>query len=437
MVFFLLYLFGTGVCNIVGTDTLPERAARAAYLSLINMFPLYFSGGWEFGAHLLGTSLRTYGLIHRMTGCMVVLQAAIHIAMAACMFLSLVILPLAKRRVYEIFLHAHLGCAAIALYALWRHVPSAKIDSQGYLWVCIGTFATTSALQLSRILFRNMVVGKKSIRMKASRHAEDVVRVHLYLSRPWKVRAGERVNLTVPFLGLFYLFQAHPFAITWWETQTEDKADSVSLMFRARTGFTRKLLNYAEPDREYWAWIDGPFGPSPVHVSKEVGDYGHLLMVTSGIGIAAQLPYIKELLERRRNAEVCTQKISLVWQLDRTGDWESARDWLQQLVKQDAGYMLKVVVYDPLKANSTQEPLTLGQHELITVHNGEANWKDVLLSELRHRAGAVLVTVSARRGIRRVIRKLVTERVPLDVELFELEFQPWQEKRDWLSYFTP
>lgn len=121
--------------------------------------------------------------------------------------------------------------------------------------------------------------------------------------------------------------------------------------------------------------------------------------------------------------------------------------------------MLKVVVYDPLKANSTQEPLTLGQHELITVHNGEANWKDVLLSELRHRAGAVLVTgehliplyptarnklrltdkrpVSARRGIRRVIRKLVTERVPLDVELFELEFQPWQEARDWLSYFTP
>ncbi|GFF62029.1 ferric reductase transmembrane component 3 [Aspergillus udagawae] len=240
-----------------------------------------------------------------------------------------------------------------------------------------------------------MVVGKKSIRMKASRHAEDIVRVQLYLSRPWKVRAGERVNLTVPFLGLFYLFQAHPFTITWWETREGDKAESVSLMFRARTGFTRKLLNHVEPDREYWAWIDGPFGPSTVlgcGVSKEVGDYGHILMVTSGIGIAAQLPYIKELLERRRNAEVCTQKISLVWQLDRTGDWESARDWLQQLVKQDAGYMLKVVVYDPLKANPMQEPLTLGQHSLITVHNGEANWKDVLVSELRRRAGTVLVT---------------------------------------------
>lgn len=55
-------------------------------------------------------------------------------------------------------------------------------------------------------------------------------------------------------------------------------------------------------------------------------DYGHLLMVISGISIAAQLLYIKELLERCCNAEVCTQKISLVWQLDQTGDWESARD---------------------------------------------------------------------------------------------------------------
>lgn len=120
--------------------------------------------------------------------------------------------------------------------------------------------------------------------------------------------------------------------------------------------------------------------------------------------------------------------------------------------------MLKVVVYDLLKANSTQELLTLGQHELITVHNGEVNWKDVLLSELWHCVSAVLVTgehliplyltarnklcltdkrpVSAHRGICRVIRKLVTERVPLDVELFELEFQLWQEARDWLLYFT-
>jgi NAD(P)H-flavin reductase len=113
-------------------------------------------------------------------------------------------------------------------------------------------------------------------------------------------------------------------------------------MFRSRTGFTRKLRECTNPDQDYWAWIDGPFGPSLVQecgFAQDVSDYGHILMVMSGIGIAAQLPYIKELLQRRHRAEVRTQRISLVWRLDRAGDWESARDWLQQLVEQDKGYV--------------------------------------------------------------------------------------------------
>ncbi|KAJ5946400.1 hypothetical protein N7454_003239 [Penicillium verhagenii] len=54
-------------------------------------------------------------------------------------------------------------------------------------------------------------------------------------------------------------------------------------------------------------------------------------MVATGLGIASQLPYIKELLDGHEKAEVRTQRISLVWQLERVGDWESARDLLQML----------------------------------------------------------------------------------------------------------
>jgi hypothetical protein len=35
------------------------------------------------------------------------------------------------------------------------------------------------------------------------------------------------------------------------------------------------------------------------------------------------------------------------------------------------------------------------------------------------------------------MRQLVKGKVASDVELFELEFQPWREGRDWLSFFTP
>ena len=87
-------------------------------------------------------------------------------------------------------------------------------------------------------------------------------------------------------------------------------------------------------------WIDGPFGPTSISaysLSGEVGDFSHVFMVTTGIGIATQLPYIKELLNRHDKAQIHTQRISLVWQLEQEGDWESAQDWLQMLVKQDNG----------------------------------------------------------------------------------------------------
>lgn len=70
----------------------------------------------------------------------------------------------------------------------------------------------------------------------------------------------------------------------------------------------RKVLSCLEPDRGYWAWIDGPFGPSVVHrggTIRDLGDYNYIFMVTTGISIAAQLPYMKELMQRRRLTGVC------------------------------------------------------------------------------------------------------------------------------------
>ncbi|KAA8644948.1 NADPH oxidase family protein [Aspergillus tanneri] len=296
-----------------------------------------------------------------MTGLMATIQAAVHITitcqkiqfttkddthyhglLAGCMFLSLLILPLVKRRVYEVFLVTHLSCAFSALFMIWKHIQPRAETSRRYVLICVGSSVVTGALQLLRILFRNIVFGRKSVRISIKPHAEKIVCAKLCLPRPWTVRAGERVTLGVPSVGLFYLFQAHPFSITWWEENDEGKASAVFLLFRARTGFTRKVLKCLESDREYWAWIDGPFGPSSVHQcgsTRDLGDYGHVLMVTTGIGIAAQLPYMKELLQRRREAGVRTRRISLVWQLDQTGDYECARDWLQYLLKQDDGYV--------------------------------------------------------------------------------------------------
>ncbi|KAG2026233.1 hypothetical protein GB937_001741 [Aspergillus fischeri] len=67
------------------------------------------------------------------------------------------------------------------------------------------------------------------------------------------------------------------------------------------------LLDCIESGCEGWAWINGPYRPSHTSIfgySPEVGDYGHIFMAATGMGIVAQLPYIKELLDGQRQGQV-------------------------------------------------------------------------------------------------------------------------------------
>ena len=52
----LVYFIGNAICNLVDVHSLQDEATHAAHLSLINMWPLFFSDGCEFGAHILGMS---------------------------------------------------------------------------------------------------------------------------------------------------------------------------------------------------------------------------------------------------------------------------------------------------------------------------------------------------------------------------------------------
>ena len=83
LIFMVLYSVGTGVCNVIGVQSFPEAGSRAARLSLMNLMPLFLSGGYEFGARLLSMSLATYGAVHRTIGVMAAVQTAIHVGIRA------------------------------------------------------------------------------------------------------------------------------------------------------------------------------------------------------------------------------------------------------------------------------------------------------------------------------------------------------------------
>ncbi|KNG84829.1 hypothetical protein ANOM_009840 [Aspergillus nomiae NRRL 13137] len=372
------YLVGTGVCNFVGVQSLPEAGSRAARLSLINLMSLFFSGGNEFGARLLGVSLGTYGAFHRTVGFVTVIQATIHVVI------------IAKTRSIS-------ASDNLQFYGILHTHIMQSTDAWVYLRGCAIVFIVSFGAQLIRILFRNLVIGRKCTKLTLHTYGENIARLTLTLPRPWGVRAGERVVLSIPSIGLFYLVQSHPFAICWWEDDGTKKAVSVSLLFRPRSGFTRKILDRLEQDREYTVWIDGPFGPASISsygLCGHMGNYGHVFMVATGIGIAAQLPYIKELLKQYRQARIRTQRISLVWQLEQEGDWESVHDWLQVLVKEDEGYLLSVTIYDALNPSLKGGLQRFGYHDLIEVHGGEPNWEQQMSTEMEKQKGNMLVAGS-------------------------------------------
>ncbi|KAE8397426.1 hypothetical protein BDV37DRAFT_276930 [Aspergillus pseudonomiae] len=394
----LAYLVGTGVCNLIGVQSLREAGSRAALLSLINLIPLFISGGYEFGARILSISLETYGAFHRTAAFVTVLEAAIHIVIATAtggMFLSLAILPLVRKRVYEVFLRTHQGCAIVALYAIWRHTHTMR-DSHAwvYSWGCVIVFILSLSAQIARLIFRNLVIGKKCTKLTLHTFGENIARLTLTLPRPWAVQAGERVELSAPSIEISYLAQSHPFTICWWEDNDTGEAVSVSLLLRPRSGFTRKVLGRLEQDREYTAWFDGPFGPVSIGSygsCGQMGNYGHIFMVATGIGIAAQLPYIKEILTQYRRARLRTQRISLVWQLEHEEDWEAVHNWLQILVKQDEGHLLSVTIYDARNPSLKGDRQLLGYHDLIEVNGGEPKREKEMSTELAKQRGRMLV----------------------------------------------
>ena len=141
----------------------------------------------------------------------------------------------------------------------------------------------------------------------------DVLRITIRPSRPWNVRAGQYVYLWIPRVSFWAFCQSHPFLITSWSYDVRGKAQQIELLVHIRNGFTRHLSNYINTTN-LRLWIDGPHG-----YNANFGDFGSILLLATGPGIAAQIPFAKEILEGYKKLEVRTRRLYLIWELDREG----------------------------------------------------------------------------------------------------------------------
>jgi NAD(P)H-flavin reductase len=134
-----------------------------------------------------------------------------------------------------------------------------------------------------------------------------------------KIEAGQYICLWLPisspgFWNFWGIFQSHPFVIISW---SEREQSSLELLIEPRGGMTRKLLNCSEDHKgglNCLALFTGPHG-----ISVPVEEYETVVLVASGFGIAAQLPYLKRLIHGYNACKSLTRRIHMVWQLKTKG----------------------------------------------------------------------------------------------------------------------
>src|SRR5205814_8229875 len=112
-----------------------------------------------------------------------------------------------------------------------------------------------------------------------------------------------------PYVSFWSFLQSHPFVVISWAEEPQDQLD---LFIESRRGLTRKLLSHAQKGQKmhFPLLFSGPHGKSIC-----MDNYEKILMVASNFGIAAQLPYLKQLIRNYIERQLQARQVHLVWQV--------------------------------------------------------------------------------------------------------------------------
>ncbi|KAI9774177.1 MAG: hypothetical protein M1839_001879 [Geoglossum umbratile] len=464
----LIYIAGNIFCFSFWVSTISQASLRAGTLSIINLIPLFAGPHLSALADLLGVTLSTFRQIHRSVGVMAVLLAVFHVLVAVALRPSfalhlpqnlfavigvsslccvlLLSLPLFRRPAYELFLRTHHALAALSAYAIWRHLPSDKLFPRCYLYISAGLFLFMCTVQGGIIIYQNGFFRYSCARAHIT-HEYGAVRLRIQCQKPLDVKAGQYINLWIPSVSFWSFMQSHPFVVISWAEKPQDHLD---LFIEPRRGLTRELLSHAmnRHATNHLVLFSGPHGKS-----VPVDDCENILMVASGFGIAAQLPYLKQLIHGYNAHEVRARRIHLVWQVRDIDVTIAAQPLLNGALKEDTlddGWILAISIYCE---SSDIRNKSFGKR--ANVYPGKAPVRDILQAEvagehiekklvdnidwdtkalveegklesgrLTRRDGRLLVIVSGTEDIRDELRSVVRDHLRDEVSFFELDYQP-------------
>ncbi|KAK3065353.1 hypothetical protein LTS18_014197 [Coniosporium uncinatum] len=429
-------------------EIIAELRARSGVMAVINLIPtMLFAMRNNPLIPLLQISYDTFNLLHRWAARVVIVDSLIHVfawgantyregkmqaistslantpsytwglvATVCFAFIFLQAWGPIRHAFYETFLNAHRLLALFGVIGIYVHIDTHHLPQLFWIIIVILIWVGEYIFRFAWVLYYNISLlpgqqSKRLTRITVEALPSQACRVTLALVRPWGwPRPGCHVHVYMPTLSLW---ASHPFSVAWTETKMpqssslpvteetkrmtvadldlrEDKQTTVSLVVRARTGFTRKLYDRASSSASgvytTWGAIEGPYGGW-----DSLQSYGTVLMFAGGVGITHQVGFVRQLVEGAHEGTVSARKIILVWSVPNTEALEWVRPWMDEILKiPGRREVLKILLF-VTKPRSHNE--VISGTGTVQMFPGRCNPQTILDRELVDRVGAMAVTV--------------------------------------------
>lgn len=338
---------------------------------------------------------------------------------------------------YETFLNAHKILVAGALVGVFMHLKLDSLPQLPWINLVFSLWIGEYICRIFHIVYRNYSRQKGITHVKVEALEADACRVTFDLARPWTPRSGCHVHIYIPSISLLAGFNSHPFSVAWDTVRPvaiKEKGDddelpqydekeinydrkeklqgTISLVIRARTGFTKALYQKASSQPggvlHTRGAVEGPYGGH-----EKLNSYGTVVLFAGGVGITHQVTYVRDLVRGAHDGTTASRKVILVWSVPNTESLEWVRPWMDEILKMPGRRdVLKIMLFITKPRNHMEVVSGTGTVQMFP---GRCNPQTVLDKEISERVGAVAVTVCGPGAFADGVRKAARARVHVGV----------------------
>lgn len=235
--------------------------------------------------------------------------------MVSILTLSVLSIKILRRRLYDAFIKVHKLLALTVVTALGFHLRNKTT------WPLILSIYILWTLDIVARIFISIY---RSYKYTWSRGFEgfqkgyikdDVcngMHIIIDVAKSWDFKAGQTVYITIPTVSFWAFTKSHPFTIVWWTCQKDGSA-TIEILVEKKKGFTRRLASLNINMVKFNVLVEGPYG-----YEKNISSYSNVLLFGTNFGIAAQIPYLRRLIEGYKQLKIMTRRVRVFWEVDQS-----------------------------------------------------------------------------------------------------------------------